>query len=157
MIAQDAGVRVFPFEDEPTRALEYMPLDFRRALDIAGVRLPLAAWQVASVEEKRALMDRSVETDEQVDAFRQAVLVLANRADAGATTSATLAPEARVWTSRQACACVAARARQLGEPWDDALWDTLDESERYVLYRLSRPEKSEAKFKAALDAFIRDD
>lgn len=143
-------MQIFGFEDESTRALDYMPLDVRRALDIAGVRLPLRAWQAADVTARQALVSLDVDSDAAVEAFRRAALSMADRAGVTAPTSVPLSAAARVWNSREAGAGVAARARSLGRTWDDARWATLDESARYALYRLSKPEKSEQKFLAAL-------
>ena len=45
---------LFSFEDD---GLEFIPLDVRRKLDLAGVKLSLSAWQRLSFEERRALVE----------------------------------------------------------------------------------------------------
>ncbi len=138
--------RVFAFEGEESERLEWIPLDVRRRLDLAGVRLSLAGWQAMPLHARARLCEAPVDRETDVAAYAEAVRAAA---PAEAVTPIAKVPfDQRPWTD--AGPRVAERARALGVDVDLARWAELDDAARYALHRLSDPKKSEAKLRAAL-------
>lgn len=138
--------RVFAFEGDNTQTLEWIPLDVRRRLDLAGVRLSLAGWQALPMQERVRFCEAPVDAPGDVAAYRAAVLAAA---PAGSAVPIEPIPfDARPWTD--AVDRVVERARALGVAVDPARWASLDDAARYALHRLSDPKKTEEKLRAAL-------
>ena len=140
----------FRFEGEEEASLEYMPLDLRRKLDLAALRLSLAAWQALSLDDRASLCAQDVTDHATAAAFRERVLALARAAGHDVPD----APKAATaWREASAPEGVVARVAALGLDVDLARWSSLDEPRRYALYRLADPRKQADKFRNALEEF----
>lgn len=128
--------RIFAFEGENNRTLEWMPLDVRRKLDLAGLRLSLAPWQRLTHEQREQL----------VAAEGAAFVALVVELVPDVPRIEPTAP----WRDEEAFAMIAERARALSIPIDSARLHELDDAGRYALFRLADPKKSEEKFRAAV-------
>lgn len=142
--------RVFAFEGENNVTLEWMPLDVRRKLDLAGVRLSLAAWQAMPREERARLVSTEIASAAEVETYRTLATQLGQKAVGKVEHQVPVPFDAQPWTTDAARDAVVARAKALGLTLDPARWSTLDEIARYALFRLSDPKKSEDKLRAAL-------
>lgn len=143
----------FSFEDDLGAALEFMPLDMRRKLDLAGLKLSLAAWQALSEGERRALAEAPLASDDDAAAFGARVEALAAARGQQVTRLEASARGHHEWREPAARELVAARAAELGVPFASERWTGLGDDARYALVRLARPEKSADKLKRALEAF----
>jgi hypothetical protein len=114
--------------------LEFMPLDVRRKLDLAGLKPSLADWESLTLAQRKELDEAPTEG-------------FGDRVRAMLPNVAKTAPSDRPWD--HARDRIAARAKELGVTL--ARWDDLDDAARYALYRLSDPKKDGAKFRAALE------
>ncbi len=134
--------------------LEFIPLDVRYRLDIAGVKLSLAAWQSLDLEERVALCVRPVSTAAEVADFAARVERLAT--SHGHTTSRIEpAPTPRPWAGDNALAIVASRASEVaGRTLDHARWSALDDEQRYVLTKTAEQGKRAERFVEALDELV---
>jgi hypothetical protein len=140
----------FRFEGAEAASLEYMPLDLRRKLDLAALRLSLAAWQAMSLDDRASLCAQDVTDDASATAFRERVIALA-RAVGHDVPDAPKA--ATVWREARAPEVVIERVAALGLGADLARWPSLDEPRRYALYRLADARKQPDKFTSALEEF----
>jgi hypothetical protein len=132
----------FPFE-EGAETLEYMALSMRRKLDLAGVKIGLKGWQALTRAERLALSHFPAETDDERQAFVQALRGFAERA--GAKVETIAAVDARAWGKERIPDAVRAR-RDISL---DA-WAALSDEERYVLLRLAERQRMPERFDAAL-------
>lgn len=131
-----------PFEDpDPS----FIPLAGRRALDRAGLRLSLRAWQALSllVRETVARLGEDVEVDAErvralLDGAHPAPEPIAPRLDPPAEVAP---PEVRA-------------ALGPGRPLDDGAWRGLSPVGRYALASYARRGRAE-KLAAAYDALLR--
>ena len=140
----------FRFEGEEEASLEYMPLDLRRKLDLAALRLSLAAWQAMSLDDRASLCAQDVTDDASATAFRERVIALARAVGHDVPDSPKAAT---VWREASAPEAVVTRAAALGVDVGLAGWSSLDEARRYALYRLADPRKQADKFRSALEEF----
>lgn len=113
--------------------LEFMPLDVRRKLDLAGLKPSLADWESLTLAQREEL--------DSLPEDRFAARFLELLPDVARTEKSD-----RPWN--RARETITARALELGVQL--ARWDDLDDAARYALYRLSDPKKDPAKFRAAL-------
>src|SRR5689334_2927621 len=101
----------FTFEAELYETLEFMPLSVRYRLDLAGVKLSLAAWRELPRGEREALCAHLVGTPEDLAAF-------AARAERDAASTGhpvtRFPPPERPWSTEVARDAVVERARSLG-------------------------------------------
>jgi len=142
--------RVFAFEGENNQTLEWMPLDVRRKLDLAGAKLSLAAWQQMSREQRESLLAAEVKSAEDAEKFRDLTVKVAEHAGGKCEVIVPVPFDARPWTSESAVLEVEERARALSIAIDRKKLLALDDAGRYALLRLSDPRKSEDKFRAAI-------
>jgi hypothetical protein len=142
--------RVFAFEGENNVTLEWMPLDVRRKLDLAGVRLSLAAWQAMPREQRAELVRAEITSAADVEHYRALATRLGEAAIGKVETIVPVPFESRPWTTDAARDEVVHRARACGIAIDPSRWHTLDDGARYALFRLADPKKSEDKLRVAL-------
>jgi hypothetical protein len=113
--------------------LEFMPLDVRRKLDLAGLKPSLADWESLTLAQRKELDEAPAE------GFAERILAMLPNV-------AKTTPSDRPWD--RAHDQIAARAKELGVTL--ARWEDLDDSARYALYRLADPKKDPQKFRAAV-------
>ncbi len=135
-------MRVLPFEDADPALV---PMAGRRALDRAGVKLSLRAWQGLSLP-RREMLARLGE-DEEVDAEHVRALL----EDADPPPEAIEAPPEPPATSPPGDLCAALGADR---PLDDEAWQRLGALGRYVLASYARRGRAE-KLAAAYDSLVR--
>jgi hypothetical protein len=142
----------FAFETEIDEALSFMPLALRYRLDRAGLKASLAAWQALPVDERRRLFDTPAASDADIAGF--ALALRSALAEAGHAPSALPPlPSPPPWREGRALDNASAWATELGLPLDLSRWASLDDVQRYALYRLSNARKSPDAFRGALGEF----
>ncbi len=143
----------FRFERETAgEDLALMPYDVRYRLDLAGIKLSLAAWQGLSVATRRAICEHPVATDEALAAFAARVDAEVSRAGHAAPRIEP-APTPHPWSGDEALAAVVARAKELGAAVRAERWSALDDEQRYALVRASAKGKGAERLLAALAEF----
>jgi hypothetical protein len=131
----------FAFEGDLHRTLEFIPIAVRRKLDLAGLKLSLAAWNRMSRAEKLAVCHLPVDAEGDLDVYREALTGFADRAGEPVTPLTGGAADRASW--REVPDRLAGRV-------DPARWAALPDEARYVLTRLCEPRKSGDKLEEAL-------
>jgi hypothetical protein len=136
----------FDLEGDIHRTLEFIPLAVRRKLDLAGLKLSLAAWTAMTRAERLAVCHLPVDGPGDLEVYREAVAGFAERAGHPAAPLEGGPLDGSAWGASRIPESVAARAPRL---WA-AQWSALPEEARYVLFRLSEPRRGPEKLEAAL-------
>jgi hypothetical protein len=136
----------FEFEGDLHRTLEFIPLAVRRKLDLAGIKLSLAAWTAMTRAERLAVCHLPVDGPGDLDVYREALAAFAERAGHPAAPLEGGPLDAAAWGAARIPESVAARAPRLSA----AQWRSLPEEARYVLFRLAEPRRGPEKLEAAL-------
>jgi hypothetical protein len=131
----------FAFEGNLHRTLEFIPIAVRRKLDLAGLKLSLAAWNRLTRAEKLAVCHLPVDGEDDLEAYREALTGFAERAGEPVTRLEGGPVDPRSW--RELPEAVAGRV-------DVARWEKLSDEARYVVARLSDPRKRKEKLESAL-------
>jgi hypothetical protein len=131
----------FAFEGELHRTLEFIPIAVRRKLDLAGLKLSLAAWNRMSRAEKLAVCHLPVDGEGDLDAYREALAGFAERAGEPVTPLPGGPADRGAWRDLP---------QRLAGRVDPARWAALSDEARYVLTRLCEPRKSGDKLEDAL-------
>lgn len=143
-------MKIFAFEGENNQTLEWIPLDVRRKLDLAGAKLSLAAWQQMPLEARTTLVRTDITSPSDAAAYHALTLKLATESGGIVEEIVAVAFDERPWSTEAALHEIEARARALGVAVDSSRFRALDDAGRYALLRLADPRKTEAKFRAAL-------
>jgi hypothetical protein len=136
----------FEFEGDLHRTLEFIPLAVRRKLDLAGLKLSLAAWTAMTRAERLAVCHLPVDGPGDLEVYREALAAFAERAGHPAAPLEGGPLDASAWGAASIPPSVAARAPRLSA----AQWSRLPEEARYVLFRLAEPRRGSEKLEAAL-------
>lgn len=140
--------RRFTFEGDTHVTLSCVPLTVRRKLDLAELKISLAGWQTLTREERLALCHLPVDSEGDLDVYREVLRGFAARAGVPLTPLAGGPVSASAWS----VAGVEARLtdRLGGAAFDATRLDALDEEARYALVKLADPKRDTVKLRAAL-------
>jgi len=133
-------------EGDLHETLEFIPLAVRRKLDLAGLKLSLAAWTAMPRAERLAVCHLPVDGEGDLDVYRAALTGFAERAGHPVAALEGGPIDRAAWGPERIPQAIAARAPNLAL----AQWSALSEEERYVLLKLSEARRSPEKFNAAL-------
>ncbi|HWE23894.1 MAG TPA: nitrate reductase associated protein [Myxococcales bacterium] len=133
-------------EGDVHETLEFIPLAVRRKLDLAGLKLSLAAWTALTRAERLAVCHLPVDGAGDLDAYREALAGFAQRAGHPVAPLEGGPLDRGAWGPERIPQAIAARAAKLSI----AQWSALPEEARYVLLKLSEARRSPEKFEAAL-------
>jgi hypothetical protein len=133
-------------EGDLHRTLEFIPLAVRRKLDLAGLKLSLAAWTAMTRAERLAVCHLPVDEEGDLEAYREALTGFAQRAGHPVAPLEGGPVDRETWGAARIPETVAARTPRLSL----AQWSALSEEPRYVLLRLSEARRSPEKLNAAL-------
>lgn len=133
-------------EGDLHETLQFIPLAVRRKLDLAGLKLSLAAWTAMTRAERLAVCHLPVDAEGDLQAYREALAGFAERAGHPVAPLEGGPLDAKAWGPARIPEALAARAPNLSL----AQWSRLSEEERYVLLRLSEARRSPEKLNAAL-------
>jgi hypothetical protein len=128
--------RILSFERELYQALDLVPLAVRRALDLAGIKLPLAGWQAMAFDDRRALAAARVTDDASLAAFTSLLREAAARA--GASLSPLPRGPEMGWRAPATEEAVKARLAEIGLALPEGAWARLDDEARYLLAHLAK-------------------
>jgi hypothetical protein len=142
-MATPAGDGLFSFERDLYAALDLMPLDVRRKLDLAGLKLSLEGWRALPIADRRALVEAAD------DAFAPALRAAAARA--GAALAPLPAVGAPPWRAPAVPPSLQKKLAELGAALSDTAWAALPDGARYVLHKLSEKPHDDGRLRAALE------
>lgn len=138
----------YAFEGDEVAALTWMPLAFRRRLDLAGLHLSLSSWQALDLSVRRGWCEHATDV-EALARFAEDVRARCLEAGVAVADEPCVPPS---WNSPDAARAVWDRASALGAPVTRDLdrWNALSEDARYALWRLCDGARREARFVAAV-------
>jgi hypothetical protein len=139
---------VLSFERESWERLDLVPLGIRRKLDLAALKISLAAWQALALDDRRLLRDLPGSDDAEIAAFAAALRAAAERAGVGIDPLREQTPPG--WRTKDVPEPVRARAPAL----DPAAWRALDDEGRYVLLKLAEKRREPERFDLALAELV---
>jgi hypothetical protein len=140
----------FAFEGEVHQSLSCVPLTVRRKLDVAGLKISLAGWQVLSREERLALCHLPIDSEGEVAVYQEVMRGFCARHGVELKPLTDVQEHGRTWNADDVPAPVLDRLREVGGTLPVAAWRALDEESRYALLKLADPKQAVAKFRAAL-------
>ena len=137
----------FAFEGD---TLEFIPLAVRRKLDLAGLKLSLAAWTALSRAERLAVCHLPVDGPGDLDVYREALAGFAQRAGHPLAPLEGGPADPRGWGPARIPDALAARLAAADVRFAPPAWASLSDEARYVLVKLSEPRRNPEKLVAAL-------
>ncbi len=145
---------LFVFEDDFVATLRCIPMAVRFKLDSCGVKVSLRQWSRFTPDERRALLVRPCEAEEEVDAYRTCLLRLIAQRETGEAHG--LPPGSTVPWDQTGGTPEAVRrfagAVCIAPPSDDE-WSSLTPLQRFVLLKLSRDNHDNVNFVPAMREF----
>jgi len=124
----------FEYEAEFYPALNRIPLDVRRKLDLSGLKISLKDWLAYSFEERTALCHLPVETAEEKQAFI-AYLQFLSRSRSGSAVEPTAPLDPESWSTANIPAVVAQKSAACFNAVMPAEWRRWEPHQRYALYK----------------------
>ena len=143
----------YKFESEIYPEMSRIPLNVRMKLDLTGLKMSLKSWLVFSLEERNALCDLPVETDEERAAFTSYADQLSRRyfGEPAAPAPPVANP---AWEDRERVPdSVTAKGRKVGHPITLAEWRAWNRYQRYALIKLSTTKNEPELFIQAIKEF----
>ncbi len=144
----------YPFESREASSLLLIPLRVRYKLDCVGIRLRLAQWQALTHYEKTQLLQLSIVTPQDQDAYRDTLIRMVDRLGGAALVEEPMTGE-EGWHTTQRWPDVVVRqceAQHLPLP-PLSKWQSLIEADRHALFVLARSNHSQTEFVAAMAMF----
>ena len=143
--------RQFQFEGEVHQVLDCVPLTVRRKLDLAQLKISLAAWQQLPRAERLALCHLPVDGPGDLEVYREVLQGFAARSGVPLTPLQDPDADPKLWRGASPPPVLAARLDALGVKLDALGWAALDEEARYALCKLAGPRKGPEKLAAAVE------
>ena len=135
--------RHFHFEEDIYCTLECVPMTVRRKLDRIGLKVHLAQWQGLGPGERLAICHLPADQADECEALRTFIVEVVKRTSGAEPKD--LAPEQRTAAEppKSVPLSLVADAASADAVLTQAMWDRLDDDERYMLTKLAGPEKGD--------------
>lgn len=143
----------YRFESEIYPEMSRIPLHVRMKLDLTGVKMSLKSWLAFSLDERNALCELPVETDEERSAFTSYADQLSRRyfGEPAALTPPVTNP---AWEDQERVPdSVAAKGLEVNRPVSLAEWRAWNPCQRYALIKLSVTKNEPELFIQAIKEF----
>lgn len=124
----------YRYEAEFYPTLSRLPLDFRRKLDVTGIKLSLQDWQLFSFEERTVLCHLPCETDEEAQALINYVDFL-SRQHCGKPIEKIAPLDATLWQPAAVPQPIVERSLALNRVVTLDRWRQWPSHDRYALYK----------------------
>jgi len=129
--------------------LSRLPLDFRRKLDICGIKLSLKDWQTFSLEERVILCHLPCETGEEIEALTRYIDFLSQRY-CGRRVERIAPLNLMLWHVVAVPKAVVERSAALGPVVTIDEWRRWPSHHRYALYKTAASENQPEAFAQVL-------
>ena len=139
----------YNYEAEYYSALTRVPLDVRRKLDLAGVKIALKEWLAFSLEERAVLCHLPCETDEEREVYGRYLDFLC-RHYFGKPAERVAAISDAHWGPEQLPRAVAEKSSALGGEVTLNQWRALSGPQRYALYKTATSKSQPEAFEQVL-------
>ncbi len=143
----------FEFEQDFVASLRCIPMQVRFKLDTCGVKLKLHQWNVLTQDDRLQLLDRSCESDCEIQAYRVFLqeLILARSGEVASLLAIDANP---AWLNvLEIPASVLEKSESVGETVALEQWADLKALQRFALIKLSRSGHENSNFRPALEEF----
>ncbi len=143
----------FEFEQDFVASLRCIPMQVRFKLDTCGVKLKLHQWNVLTQDDRQQLLDRSCESDAEIQAYRAFLqeLILARSGEVASLLAIDTNPD---WLNgSQIPDSVLEKTESVGETVLAKQWTELKPLQRFALIKLSRSGHENSNFRPALQEF----
>jgi hypothetical protein len=139
----------YDYEAEFYPSLNRLPLDVRRKLDIAGIKISLKDWLVFGIEERMVLCHMPCDNDEERLVFASFMDFLA-RKYFGKPTQKIEPLDPAFWTDLTVPDAVAQRSTALRQVVTASEWRHWPAHHRYALYKSALSDKQPEAFEHVL-------
>ena len=143
----------FDFEQDFIASLRCIPMIVRYKLDTSGVKLKLDHWHSFNAEEKELLVNLPCETDTEISKYHDRLQALVKEKTGKYAKELEIDPHP-AWKNTQD---IPSNLREKAQEFDLKLtieqWQKLDNLQRFVLIKLSRPSHENKNFLPALKEF----
>jgi hypothetical protein len=130
-------------------SLSRLPLDVRRKLDLAGIKISLKDWLAYSLSERTVLCHFPCDSDEERQVF-SAFLDFLTEKYSGKVTEKTAPQNDAAWSALAVPAAVAAKSAALGCAVTTAEWQAWPPHDRYGLYKTAESSSQPEAFEKVL-------
>lgn len=124
----------YDYEAEFYPSLSRLPVDLRRKLDIAGIKISLQDWLAFSLEERTVLCHFPCDSDEERQVFTAYLDFLASRYFAKPTDK-TEPMDSALWSESAVPAAVTHTSLALNQAVSASEWRGWPSHHRYALYK----------------------
>jgi len=140
----------YDYEAEYYPSLSRLPLDLRRKLDVAGIKISLKNWLAISLDERMVLCHLPCDSDEERQVFTRYLNLLTEKY-CGKPSEMTEPVNADLWSDTAVAAPVVQKSSVLGAMVTPNEWRRWQSHHRYALYKTavskSQPEAFEQVLK----------
>ena len=140
----------YDYEAEYYPSLSRLPLDVRRKLDVAGVKISLKDWLAFSMEERTVLCHLPCDDADERQVFAEYMDFLAGKY-LGTASEKTEPMDSALWSDAAAPVEVSGKSEKLGLAVSQSEWRSWPSHYRYALYKTavskSQPEAFEQVLK----------
>jgi hypothetical protein len=144
----------YQYEAEYYPTLSHLPLDLRRKLDLAGIRLGLKDWQAISFEERMVLCHLACDTDEETRVFTN-FLDFLSRKYCGKPIERIAAVDSALWDSSAVPHAVREKSAAVKREVNLDQWCSWQPHERYALYKTAVSSRQPEAFEQVLSQLSR--
>jgi len=141
----------FAFEGDVHETLATIPLAVRRKLDLAGLKLSLAGWTALSRAERLAVCHLPVESQADLEVYREALRGFAGRAGHPVVPLEGGPADPKGWGEGSVPPTMTARRNEIGRDISGQEWARYSDEARYVLVKLAEPRRGPEKLLRALE------
>lgn len=143
----------FAFEQDFIDSLRCIPMIVRYKLDSCGVKLKLHHWHNFSQEERESLVEYPCQTPTEVKEYRQYLQGLIHQQTGEHAKELTIEPQPPWLNTNEIPVNVQEKAQECNLTITLSQWQNLDELQRFVLIKLSRPSHENRNFLPACQEF----
>jgi hypothetical protein len=128
--------RRFDFEEDIYCSLDCVPMTVRRKLDRVGLKIGLAQWQALGMGERLAVCHLPADLPDECDAIRLFITEAVKRVSGVDPKELPQAERRLADPPRELPTSLARDAETAGVALTQAMWDQLDDDQRYLLTKL---------------------
>lgn len=143
----------FDFEQDFIESLRCIPMIVRYKLDTCGVKLKLEHWNHFNQAERESLVELPCQTVEEIDTYRQYLQGLVHQQTGEYAKELTIEPHPPWFNKEEIPIHVQEKAQECNVQLTLSQWQNLEDIQRFVLIKLSRPSHENRNFVPACREF----
>lgn len=143
----------FDFEQDFIESLRCIPMIVRYKLDTCGVKLKLDHWHNFTQQERESLVNRDCETVTHIEEYREFLQELVKEKSGQYAKELTILPHPPWLNKDEIPTDILEKLYQLNLTLDLSQWQNLENIQRFVLIKLSRPSHENHNFLPACREF----